>query len=252
MVMVGTVQAASQSYQATEKLTAGTLVSVAPDGRIQAATSDNAAQLLGVVVDAGQVPLDVVSGENQTQVTSSDTVTVQVSTLNGDIKSGDRIAPSFVTGIGAKATQAGRVVGVAQADFAAASTGATKQSLKLQDGTTKEVAVGRIPVQVQVVDYVPPVADENKVVPEFIQNLSNQVAGKEVPPTRIIASAVILIVSIITVSILLYGATRSSIISIGRNPLSRAAVERSLIQVIVLVLLVLAVAMGGVYGILKG
>ncbi len=64
---------------------------------------------------------------------------------------------------------------------------------------------------------------------------------------RIIIAFIIFFTTLLTVSVLLYSAIRNSIISIGRNPLSQAAVYKGLSQVFVLVLVILIVAFGSIY-----
>jgi hypothetical protein len=57
-------------------------------------------------------------------------------------------------------------------------------------------------------------------------------------------------VCIIAISSLISSAVRSSIISVGRNPLSQAAVYRNLMQVSGLILGILAAAVAAVFMIL--
>ena len=249
---VGTVNAVAQGFTASGTIPPGSLVSLdtSKDGTVTAATAENASGLAGVVVSPQDTLLSVVSGQNQVQVASSDTASVLVSTLNGDVAAGDHVAPSLIAGVGAKAVASGKVLGIAQASFNAKTDGAAKRTVKLADGTSKDVYVGQIPIQIQIADYVQPEA--NRAVPKFIQDLSNAVAGKQVSTGRIIVGGIIIFVALITITVLLYGATRSSIISIGRNPLSRAAVERSLFQVIFVVAVITIAAGAGVYLIFRG
>jgi hypothetical protein len=68
---------------------------------------------------------------------------------------------------------------------------------------------------------------------------------------RIYAALVIFVIaSIIALTVLVVG-IRSSIIAIGRNPLSKKSILRGLFQVITVAFLVFIVGMGGVYLLLR-
>ena len=79
------------------------------------------------------------------------------------------------------------------------------------------------------------------------QNIANAMAGKKVDPLPIIISLIIFIVTMIIVISLVYSIVRSSIISVGRNPLAQSAVYRNAIQMSVLVLAIIAVATIAIY-----
>jgi len=102
--------------------------------------------------------------------------------------------------------------------------------------------VGQIPVDIGVGNYQPNGLDTGSVVPTWLQTVSNTVAGKVVSPIRAVIATTILIAAIISVSVLLYGAVRTSIISIGRNPLAKTSVFKGLAQVIVIVGVILGTA----------
>ena len=91
---------------------------------------------------------------------------------------------------------------------------------------------------------------QEEFVPPLIQNTANTVAGKPVSPVRVIASIMVLVLALISVMVLLYSSVRSSIISIGRNPLSEGAVHRSLVEVAVTVIGILSLTFITIYLIL--
>jgi hypothetical protein len=80
--------------------------------------------------------------------------------------------------------------------------------------------------------------------------VANALAGKTVNTTPIIISAVIFIVTLAVVVSIIYSMIRSSIISVGRNPMSQSAVYRDVIQLSALVLGILAVSVISIYFIL--
>ncbi len=240
----------SQGYATTSPIATGSLVALDPksSGTVVAADLTNAGRLFGVVVapTAASISLSG-SGSGQVQVAVSGSADVLVSTSGGDIHVGDYISVSSIAGVGQKVgASSTRVIGTAQADFNAGSDNVTKRSI--DDGTgKKEVAIGQIPVVVAVSSYTATNGKQQYVVPNWLQNLSNTLAGKAVSPIRIIIAGAILIVAIISISVLLYSAVRNSIISIGRNPLSKKGVLQGMLTIGAFAMVILAVTAVSMY-----
>ncbi len=242
----------SQGYKLNGSAVSGTLVSTdrTSSNSVTAATQDSSNDLVGVVVQANESLLTVSSGANQSQIAISGVAYALVSNINGDVKTGDRITASPITGIGMKASLAGRILGLAQTDLAAAP-GLKTIDTKDKAGHTIHVKVGRILVSVNVGYYAGPAETSHSIIPRPLQDVANALAGKQVSPLRIIFSGSLLLISLIISIILVYGSVRSSIISIGRNPLSQPAVRKGLGQVLGFVGVILLVTLISVYLILS-
>lgn len=247
--------AISNGYQSVddEKLVPGTLVILDDkDARtIRGSTNERKNDLLGIVVQPDSALLNLSIKETEVQVGTTGTVEAIVSTENGPIAVGDRITASRVKGVGSRAVESGRVVGIAQQGLNDTTQGTTKKEITYSDGKKTELTFGRIQVLVDVGNYTPSSAQERSALPKIFVGLADSVSGKEVATGRIYAGLVIIILALVTVTVLLYGAVRSAIISIGRNPLSRHSVQRSLIQVLGLSVFILVMAFGSVYVIFK-
>ena len=180
-------------------------------------------------------------------VTTNGIVQVLVSDINGEIKKGDHVTASTIKGVGMKATGNTRIVGIAQEDMQKAAGNEQKYT----DGSGKEqtVYLGQVAVMVNVAYYFK--EPEKTIVPPAIQDLANALAGKQVNTLPIIISAAIFVVTLIVVASIIYSMVRGSIISVGRNPLSQAAVYRNIIQLSALVIAILAVSFAIIYVILK-
>lgn len=252
LVAVPTMASAlSQGYKTSETLTPGTLVGLdaSADGAIRSSNTDREGELIGVVVAADSTSLSLTGASTNVQVVTNGTASALVSTINGDIKKGDAIAVSPINGVGMKATAAGRVLGLAQNDFSASSSGATTQSIDTK--TSKEqVALGSVQVSIAVGYYTPPSA--KTFVPQSVQSYVNNLVGKNVSPYRIVTSAALLLLGLALVIIILNSAIRSSMESIGRNPLAKGAVNAGLYKIIFLSILVLLVTLASVYFVIKG
>lgn len=241
--------AIAQGFQTEEQdVKAGALMSLKDDSpnNVELATQDTIDQLVGVV---GENPLISLSeGGRSVQVVTSGVTTALVSDINGEVKTGDKITASPIAGTGMKATTSNIVVGSAQADLNSVKT--TEHEITDTEGGKHTVKVGLIPVQVNVTFYAA-ATDKSSFLPSFLQDFANGVAGKEVSPVRVMIAAIIMLLSFLSIAVLLYASVKSSIISIGRNPLSEVSVRKSLFQIGGIVIAILLLALITIYLILS-
>jgi len=251
VLSAGPVLAAlSVGYPAHSNIPAGTIVSLANDGSngVVIADQTSLARTIGVVVAPDQSSLSLGAATGQVQVVTSGLASVFVTTANGNIKSGDPIALSTIAGVGDKATTSGRIIGIAAAAFSDATPGV--QSATVGSGASKrQVSLGEVEIQVGVNSYS--VQTPISGVLGAAQNIANTVSGKSVAVVRLYVAAFILLIAVVCSTVLIYSAVRSSIIAVGRNPLSRKAVFRSLAQIMLVVILILAVAAVAMYLVIK-
>jgi len=243
----------SQGYNTTSPIPAGSLVVLDQKntGNVDIATLDNVNRLFGVVVPPSSASISLSgSGSGQVQVVTQGAANVFVSTANGSIKVGDYITVSQIAGVGQKVADgdaSARVIGTAQVDFDGSGSDVTKNTVTDATGKSREVSVGQIPIVVNISTYTSTAGKQAYVIPNWLQNLSNTLAGKSVSPVRIIIAGLILLVALVCITVLLYAAVRNSIISIGRNPLSKTAVLRGLLEVLAISMGILALAAGVIY-----
>jgi hypothetical protein len=240
----------SQGYATTAPVPTGSLVSLDPksSGSVVPADLNNTTRLFGVVVAPSSSSISLSGGTGQVQVATSGSAQVLVATTGGGIHVGDYISVSPIAGVGQKVGDSStRVIGTAQADFTGSGEGATKRTVEDGSGNKKEVAIGQIPVVISVSSYTATDGKQSYVIPNWLQSFSNTLAGKAVSPVRIIIAGLILLVSIISVSVLLYSAVRNSIISIGRNPLARAGVLRSILVIGLIALVIMGISAAAMY-----
>lgn len=239
----------SQSFVSDKNLPIGSIVSLQKSStdHVDSATTKNSDYILGVVVDGGTSQLSISSDKsNHVSVATSGVEEILVSDINGKLAIGDPITASPISGVGMKATSNVKIIGVAQDNFPNAT--ASQQSYKDQKGQQHTVKLGQVPVLVNVSYYYK--QPDKTLIPPAIQNIANALAGKKVNALPILISIGIFIVTLIVVVSIIYSMIHSSIISVGRNPMSQAAVYRNVIQLSVLVVLILGVAVGAIYMIL--
>jgi len=245
-----------QGYAADAMLENGTIVQLTGENsnRVKIAVQAELQNMFGVTVDRHQLPvvLSNSSVENETFVAVSGTYTVLVSTQNGPIKSGDYVTLSSINGVAMKAgTEEPTVFGRANASFDGRGVNLGKTTLKDVDGNINQsVVLGSIPVTIDIRSN--PNEKSTKVqVPEFLERIGQAIAEKEVSPIRIYLSLGITAISIFAAIAIVYSGVRNSVISIGRNPMSKKSIFRALLEIILTSILILIIGLFAVYLLLK-
>ena len=217
----------SHSYHSTGTVPNGSIVSLDPkrSDYIQAADLTNGQRLLGVSVAQDDSLLAVDASSETVQVATTGTASTLVSNVAGPIAVGDQIAVSPFSGIGMKASPGARVIGLAQSALATSGSGVTSQTVKDTSGVSKQIIIGYVRINIS-----PGTNGSGSNVSSMsgLQKFVHSLTGKTIPTSRIVIALVILIVTVITLIALIYGAIYSTIISIGRNPLAKYAVFRSM------------------------
>jgi hypothetical protein len=223
------VSSIAQGFQTDDKsMVSGAIVSL-KDGSpntVELSNVTNLDQMIGVAGNKSVIELS--SSAAGVQVVTNGVTPTLVSDINGDIKSGDKITASPIAGVGMRATNSTLVIGSALGDLSSAKKEA--RTVKDKSGKEVQVHIGAVAVQVDKVFYEAP-SDQNTFLPPALQDFADGLAGHKVSPVRVVVAALLVIFLFAAVTILLYSAVRSSIISIGRNPLSESAVRKSLMQV---------------------
>jgi hypothetical protein len=221
----------AQGFQTSDpNVVSGALVSL-KDGTpntVELGTPQNTDQLIGVAGNKSLIELSNGTGNGTVQIVTNGSTGTLVSDINGSIKTGDKITTSPIAGVGMKATTSTLVIGTAQADLSSVKTEA--RTVKDKKGKEQTVHIGTVPLQVDKVFYQA-TTDQNSFLPPVLQDFANSVAGHQVSAVRVLISGLLVVFLFTAVTILLYSAVRSSIISIGRNPLSEQAVHKSLLEV---------------------
>jgi hypothetical protein len=231
----------SHAYHSNSTITNGSVVSLDPKqaGYVVPANTDNGTSVVGVSVDSNDSLVAVDAGSGGVQVATSGTASVFVSNLSGDIAAGDQVAVSPFDGIGMKATADSQIIGVALTALNSKTTGTTRQTVKDSSGTSKTVTVGSIRISIS-----PGSASKGGSSDKIngLQKMVQSLTGKVIPTARIVVALCITVVTLIVMIALIYGSVYSTIISVGRNPLAKYAIFRSLAVVMALTLAMALVA----------
>lgn len=238
----------AQGFDSDETLDRGTIVVLDEQdaNKIEAATLERVESLYGVVINPNDAPvtLAVEDGE-QTFVSTVGRYRLLVNDQNGPIQAGDFITISSVAGIGMKVNEiAPLVIGRALENFDGSNS---IGNVELGDRT---IQIGRINADIQV-GQNPFQSPAEANLPEFLRRAAEAVVGEPVPAARVYIATFVFIVSTVVAASLMYSGVRSSIISIGRNPLSKKSIIRGMLQVIVVGLIIFIIGIFGVYLILR-
>jgi hypothetical protein len=110
----------SESYLSKDVLVPGTIVSLKKNSSdtVEPASTASSAYILGVIIDNANSQLSISTDKsNQVHVATNGVEPVLVSDINGSIGVGDPITSSPIKGVGMKATENVKIVGVAQEAF---------------------------------------------------------------------------------------------------------------------------------------
>ncbi len=245
-------QTITQGYNSDKPLQRATIVSLTEDDslKVEAATLDNIDRLHGVVVGRGDATFLLTAEEEQVLVSTNGRFEAFVSNENGAIEPGDFITISRVSGIGMRAGEAEpTLIGKANGSFNG-EEGVLSTTDITVGGATQQVAIGRIQIDIGVSGnplYKPTKAN----VPGFLEKLAENIAQKPVSPSRIYLAMFVFFAAGVVAGVLLYSGIKSSVISVGRNPLSKKSITKSLMQIILTAVIILLLGIFGVYLLLR-
>jgi hypothetical protein len=240
----------SHSFDASSGIANGSLVSLdsSKSNYVEPANTSNGQDLLGVAVSSGDSLIAIDPAPGTIQVATTGDVDTLVSTLNGPVAVGDQVSVSPFDGVGMKAGQGDEIIGLAQTAFNSSTNGGAIESVKNKNGKISQIYVGYVRAGISI--GVGSVTGTNDQL-GGLQKLAQGITGHVVSTARIVISLIVATIATLALITLIYASIYGGIISIGRNPLAKRAVFRSLITVLWMVVLIATVASGIIYLLLK-
>ena len=235
----------SKPYHSDQNIPNGSLVSlVEGSGDIQLANTSNDQNLVGVSLASNQSLLAVNPSPDTVQVATSGSVNVLVSNVNGNISVGDDVAASPFNGVGMKAITGNRVIGTSLTSFNSSTAGASRQTVHESNGDTKTLEVGYVKINIAI-------GTMNKTSTNFsiqtLQQFVEGLTGRPISIARLLIGLAITLVAVVTIITLTYASIYGGIVSIGRNPLAKFSVFRTMTSVLTMVIVIALVASAAVY-----
>lgn len=248
--------AVTQSYNADGKVQIGMIVKLKDKeaNTVVPLESKDVAEMLGIVVPANNAPI-VLTPETITKqqvlVATTGNFPVLVTNQNGPIKTGDWLTISAISGVAMKADQdQTQVIGKATSGFTGTSNVVGNVKIKDTLGRESTVSIGRAQVDLRI-SHNPLYSQEADYVPGFLAKAANNVANKPVSVARIYLGMALLIITAFVTAVLLYSGIRSGMIAVGRNPLSKKSIMKSLFQTVIAGLIIFVAGVFAVYLLLK-
>lgn len=240
----------TQSYVTNTTIQPGALVSLNTDDskEIVLANQSNSDKLVGVLIGKQNSAIALNSTTQSVQVATSGRAVALVSNINGDIKAGDTLSLSAITGVAGKVVMGSRIVGVAQADFSASSENTTSRTIQDKFGKQRQIALGSIPVVVGIGSKINPTSTLSR---GGFLGWFEVLAGKTVSNLRLIICALIAIIMLIIMFIIIFSSIQSTIYGVSRNPFAKVSIFEAFAKVIAMTLCVATVAMVLIYVILR-
>jgi hypothetical protein len=255
-LVTAATQNVTQTYMTTQSLHAGTIVRLDANDAAAVVPLDQeyAKDMLGVVTAVNDAPVSLTTETDQQQayIATTGQYHVLVSTQEGAIKAGDFVTISALHGIGMKAAETDEIViGKALQAFDGKTSIDSTAIVKTQASTGHTVSIGHILVDVTVAHNPFYKATRVDHVPTFLAKAAALISQQELGALRIYAATGTLLIVTIVAGCIIYSGVRSGIISIGRNPLARKTIMRSISQVMLVAAIVFIIGLIAVYLILK-
>lgn len=244
-----------QGYNAAPSVLPGMVVELQVKGQntVIPLTDKDSNNMLGVIVSGNGAVITLTpqtTGSSQpVLVATSGSYPVLVSDQAGAIKAGDYLSMSSLAGIAMKASKDQQnVIGRAEADFNGKNALETTP-LKLGAGQPTNVAIGSITVQIRLAPN--PQFHTTTILPGIVIKTVNAIAGKTVSLPQVYLSVALLFLTLFSTGMIYFSGVRSSILSIGRNPLSKKSVFLGLLKVVVFGVIIFCVGAFASYLVLK-
>lgn len=246
----------TQSYKASENVKKGMIVRLKPKDStaVVSLSYENDNHMLGLVVASNEAALTLSqkSNDRQVYVATYGNYEVLVSNQNGVIETGDYIGISNLNGIGMKAdARQDMVVGKALEGFNGTNDVIGTAELSTPDGPAT-VSLSRIAVSVNVRKNPLKTPGFPDRITRFLSALGYTVNdGQPVSPIRLYLALAVLFIAALVSGSLLFAAVRNAMVSIGRNPLAKSSIVKSMLQAVITSLIIFIIGIFAVYLLLK-
>jgi uncharacterized membrane protein YidH (DUF202 family) len=209
---------------ADTEVQSGDLVSLTSEG-IKRSVADYDNKIFGVITTDPLAVYKRVDGTGSV-ISRNGIVTVNVTSANGGIKTGDYVTSSTIAGKGQKALASGYVIGVALKDFNEGE-GTSIDFKQFENAESRKVSLGQIPVAVRI-EYaeISTSRNANALLSRLNAALFSNVQDPEkfVNVIRYVASGLVIIFSILVGLFILARVVPKGVEGIGRNPLARHSI----------------------------
>jgi hypothetical protein len=246
----------TQSYDADPSVQVGMIVELkAKNSNVVIPLPDaDIKNMLGIVVPTSNATIVLTPEtvkQQQVLVATSGRYSVLVSNQNGPVKTGDPLTISAIAGVAMKAdAKQPQMVGKSAGEFSGSANVISTLKLKDSAGREANVSIGRVPIEINI-SHNPLFSRSVDYVPDFMGKFAAGIANKPVSAARIYLSMAILFITSILTGAVLFSGIKGGMIAVGRNPLSKKSIMRSLFETVLAGLIIFVAAVFAVYLLLK-
>lgn len=252
--IVAKAQTVTRGYSSDNLLQKGMIVKLKNDDprKVEPVSHEDAEKVHGVVINPTDSAVLLSDEDQKVYVASGGPYVVLVSDQNGPVKQGDYITVSSLTGIGMTASDLDKVViGKAVEPFDPNDSAKVRTTAVIKDSAGREKTLKIATIKVDISIGKNPSLRANSSLPVVLKAASETIAGKPVTSTRVYLSFFIFIATSVITGMMLYSAVRHTMVAMGRNPLGRKAIFKSLVQVSSVAVIIFITGLFTVYLLLK-
>ncbi len=236
----------SQSYRSDEALSFGSLVSLDEnsESKIVLATTANVRSFLGVNIDDSGSTVAVNKTDTENQVAVNGNVIALASNVAGEIKKGDLLSVSVVSGVASKAYGTDNIIGAASTNFDSNNPKNSTTQITTENGTTKQVTIGPLEIELFRIQKN---ASSNAGLVGWIE----KIFGKPVSTIKLVMVTIISLAVVGAIVSMSYSAIRTSISQASRNPLAQPIIMQVLAKVLFVIVVTTVVGASLILLVLK-
>jgi len=241
----------SRSYKSIGSIPNGSIVGLNKNqaGYVRMCNSVNNLTPIGVSLSSSESLLAINPNLNNVQVATSGVVNVLASTVNGNIHIGDQISLSPFYGIGMEFQPGIKTIGTAESAFNKTSTDAALESVKDNQGKVHQIYVGFVKIEIGIGNGTENGAGGNQA--NLLQQIVKDLTGHTISTVRIIIALVVSLIALVSLVTIIYASVYGTLVSVGRNPLAKNAIFRTLGSIMIMSSITVVVACLTIYFLLR-
>jgi hypothetical protein len=146
-----------------------------------------------------------------------------------------------------KAVPGSRVIGLAQSTLNSSTQNVTAEQVTDKNGNKNQIQVGY--VRISISTGINTAGNSNSL--GTLQRLAQSITGHSVSNVRIALCLIVVLFALVSLTVLIYASIHGSIIAIGRNPLAKFSIFRTLGSTLVLAMLTAGLACVAIFALLQ-
>ena len=214
--------------------------------KVERGTNQLDSKIIGIATGPDDNFVVIASSQQQVYVQTDGEASVWVSDVNGEVKAGDQLTISPLSGILMKSSGGSGInFGNALEDFQ--QNNAESFNITAGDSGTTTTKVQRLKINLDSRSF----SGQQVLADSTLSSIGEALAGRKVGEARVVIALIIFLIVLVAEGGIIYGAVSTAITSLGRNPLAKDSIKAELLRVAGIAIIVLLVGLAVVYGVLR-